>query len=390
MAAHVANWTPTRGERSARSAAEPILTAKISVPEVPHWAVRRPRITKLIAEGTRRHPLTVVTGPPGAGKTTALALWAAAEPRAVAWVCLDHADNQPKLFWSYVVAALRRADVVIPRALRAVAYRGVDDSEFLRRLTAVLAAQDARVTLVLDDLHVLTEPRVLKGLEFVVCHAGSSLRLAVASRMDPLLPLHQYRLAGQLTDIRACDLAFSAAEAALLLAQHGSTPTADMAESLTKRTEGWAAALRLAAISLSSHPDPALFVEEIVAGDCVLIDYLANEVLDVQPPEVREILLSTSILEHFNDDAAIQLTGDDHAARILTTLVRTNAFVQPTGSGWYRYHGLFAEMLRLKLRHDHPGRLAVLHQRAARWYQQNGMFTDAVRHAAQAGDWWQR
>jgi LuxR family transcriptional regulator, maltose regulon positive regulatory protein len=126
MAAHVANWTLTRGERSARSAAEPILTAKISVPEVPHWAVRRPRITKLIAEGTRRHSLTVVTGPPGAGKTMALALWAAAEPRTVAWVCLDHFDNQPNLFWSYVVAALRRADVAIPKALRVVAHRGLE------------------------------------------------------------------------------------------------------------------------------------------------------------------------------------------------------------------------------------------------------------------------
>jgi LuxR family maltose regulon positive regulatory protein len=390
MAAHVANWTLTRGGRSARYAVNPLLTANITVPEVPYWAVRRPRITKLIAEGTRRHPLTVVTGPPGAGKTTALALWAAAEPRTVAWVCLDHVDNQPNLFWSYVVAALRQADVDIPKALRAAAYRGVDDSEFPRRLTAALAAQDAPVTLVLDDLHVLTEPGVLKGLESVMRHAGSSLRLVAASRMDPLLPLHQYRLAGQLTDIRACNLAFSVAEAALLLAQHGSTLTADMAESLTKRTEGWAAALRLAAISLSSHPDPALFVEEIVAGDSTLIDYLVDEVLTVQPPEVREILLSTSILEHFNDDAAIQLTGDDHAARILTNLVRTNAFVQLTGSGWYRYHGLFAEMLRLKLRRDHPGRLAVLHQRAARWYQQNGMLTDAGRHAAQARDWQQR
>jgi LuxR family maltose regulon positive regulatory protein len=390
MAAHVANWTLTRGRRSARFAANPILTANTTAPEVPHWAVRRPRITKLIAEGTRRHPLTVVTGPPGAGKTTALALWAAAEPRAVAWVCLDHVDNQPGLFWSSVVAALRRADVAIPRALRDAAYREEGDSEFLRRLTAALAAQDAPVTLVLDDLHVMTEPGVLKGLEFVVRHAGSSLRLVVAARMDPLLPLHRYRLAGQLTDIRARDLALSVAEAALLLAQHGSTPTAGTAESLTRRTGGWAAALRLAAMSLSSHPDPAQFVKEMVAGDSALIDYLVNEVLNLQPAEVREILLSTSILEHFNDDAAIQLTGDDHAARILTTLVRTNAFVQPTGSGWYRYHELFAEMLRLKLRHDHPGRLTVLHQRAARWYQQNGMLTDAGRHAAQAGDWRQR
>src|SRR5262249_43585402 len=156
---------------------------------------------------------------------------------------------------------------------------------------------DAPVTLLLDDLHVMTDPGVLKGLEFVVRHAGPSLRLVVASRMDPLLPLHRYRLAGQLTDIRARDLAFSVAEAAVLLAQHGSTATAGTAEGLTQRTGGWAAALRLAAMSLSSHPDPAQFVKEMVAGDSALIDHLVNEVLNLQPPEVREILLSTSILE---------------------------------------------------------------------------------------------
>ena len=205
--------------------------------------------------------------------------------------------------------------------------------------------------------------------------------------MDPLLPLHRYRLAGQLTEIRASDLAFTIAEAGLLLAQHGSMLTADSLESLTRRTEGWAAGLRMAAISLGTHPDPGQFVKELIAEDSALIGYLVDEVLNVQPPEVREVLLSTSILELVSADAAVDLTGDERAAGILMALVRTNAFVQPIGSGWYRYHTLFAEMLRLKLRHEYPDRVAALHQRAARWYERNGLLTDAVRHAAQAGDW---
>jgi len=387
MAAHVASQASARGRRSAASGGDPILAAKITTPVVPHWAVGRPRVTTLIAEGTRRCPLTVVTGPPGAGKTMALALWAVAGPGTVAWVCLDQFDNQPRVFWSYVVAALRRANVALPKALHVVPRGRPDDNGFLQQLTAALAAQNPPVTLVLDDLHVLTEPGVLTGLDFVLRHAGSGLRLMVAARMDPLLPLHRYRLAGQLTEIRASDLAFSCAEADLLLAQHGSRLTADLTESLTQRTEGWAAGLRLAAISLGSHPDPGQFVKELIAEDSALIGYLVEEVLNVQPPEVREVLLSTSILEHLSADAAVELTGDDRAAGILMTLVHTNAFVQPIGSGWYRYQRLFAEMLRLKLRREHPGRMADLHRRAARWYERNGMLTDAVRHAAQAGDW---
>ena len=143
----------------------------------------------------------------------------------------------------------------------------------------------------------------------------------------------------------------------------------------------------MAAISLGTHPDPGQFVKELIAEDSTLICYLVDEVLNVQPPEVREVLLSTSILEHVSPDAAVDLTGDEQAAGILMALVRTNAFVQPIGSGWYRYHSLFAEMLRLKLRHAYPDRVAVLHQRAARWYERNGLLTAAVRHASRAGDW---
>ncbi len=387
MADQAPNQASTRSRRPAASASDPVLTSKITAPNVPDWAVPRPRITRLIAEGTRWCPLTVVTGPPGAGKTMALALWAAAESGAVAWVGLDEFDNRPGVFWSYVVAALRQSGVAIPKALRALPHERQGEDGFLLRLTAALAAQDPPVTLVLDDLHLLTDPGALKGLEFVLRNAGSGLRLLVASRMDPLLPLHRYRLAGELTEIRASDLAFSVDEAGLLLDQHGGLLTADALESLNRRTEGWAAGLRLAAISLGTHPDPDLFVKELIAEDSAMTCYLVDEVLNVQPPEVREVLLSTSILEHVSAAAAVELTGDEQAAGILAALVRTNALVQPIGSGWYRYHTLFAEMLRLRLRYDHPDRVAALHQRAARWYERNGMLTDAVRHAAAAGDW---
>jgi LuxR family transcriptional regulator, maltose regulon positive regulatory protein len=388
MAANVANHASTRTRRSVASAGDPILTSKITAPDVPEWAVQRPRITEMIAQGARWCPLTIVTGPPGAGKTMALALWAAAEPGPVAWVCLDEFDNRPGMFWSYVLAALRRCGVALPKALRATPQgRTGDDDGFLLRLTAALAAQDPPVTLVLDDLHLLTDPGVLKGLDFVLRNVGPGMRVLVASRMDPLLPLHRYRLAGQLTEIRASDLAFSIAEAGLLLAQHDSTLSAEALEGLTQRTEGWAAGLRLAAISLGTHPDPGQFVKGLIADDSALICYLVDEVLNVQPPEVREVLLSTSIMEHVSADAAVELTSDERAAGILTTLVRTNGFVQPIGSGWYRYHPLFAEMLKLKLRHDHPDRIADLHRRAARWYERNGLLTDAVRQAARAGDW---
>ena len=385
MAAVVVEEVPVRARGSAVFTGVPILASKITAPSVPDWVVSRLRVTTLITEGTRWRPLTVLTAPAGAGKTMALALWAAADPGTVAWVGLDEFDNRPGTFWANVVAALRRSGVALPTALPVAGGRDADHV-FLLWLAAALAAQDPPVTLVLDDLHLLTNPTVLEGLDYLLRNVGPGLRLVVSARMDPL-PLHRYRLAGELTEIRARDLAFTVAETGLLLARHGITLTADSLVRLTRRTEGWAAGLRMAAVSMGTHPDPDQFVNELITEDSTLTGYLVEEVLNTQPPEVRDVLLSTSILEHLSTQAASELAGNERAGRILSALARANAFVQPIGSGWYRYHTLFAEVLRLTLKREHPDRMAPLHRRAAQWYERNGQLTDAVRHAAQAGDW---
>ena len=386
MAVDVAGRMAAPARRPTVSADIPILAARITVPGVPDWAVPRPRITKLIAEGARRCPLTIVTGPPGAGKTTALALWAAAQPGTVSWISLDDFNNRPGAFWSYAVAALGRSGVAIPKGLSAGS-RPQEGHTFLVRLTSALAAQNPPVTLVVDDLHVLTKPRVLTELDFVLRNAQPGLRLVVSARADPLLPLHRYRLAGELAEIGTRDLTFSTAEARLLLARHSSALSADSLERLIRRTEGWAAGLRLAAISMGGHPDPDQVVKELITDDSALTGYLVEEVLKGASPEVREVLLSTSILEQVNAEVASELTGNEQAGAILLAVARANAFVQPTGCGWYRYHSLLAEVLRLKLRRECPDRVVAVHRRAARWYERNGMVTAAVQHATRAGDW---
>src|SRR5262245_17459980 len=387
MAVQAAKRIVTSSRRPADSRGDPILASKITVPNVPGWALQRPRVTALITRGLRRCPLTIITGPPGAGKTMALALWAATESGPVAWVTPDKYDNRPGVFWSYVVAALRRSGVAVPKALSATVRGRTAEHLFLLRLASALAAQDPPVTLVVDDFHVITEPRMCSGLDFLLRNVGAGLRLAVASQADPPLPLHRYRLAGELTEIRAGDVAFTVTEAGQLLARHGCPLSPGSLDCLMRHAEGWAAGLRLAAISLAArrHPDP--FVGHLVTEDSAVTGYLVHEVLDAQPREAREVLLGASILETVNAEAAAELTGNGQAGQILTALAHANAFVQPIGGGWYRFHTMFAEVLRRKLRLEFPDRVPALHQRAAEWCERNGRLDDAVRHAARAGDW---
>ncbi len=386
MPATTARAKARQGRRATR-ADDSVLISKITVPALPKWYVPRERITALAANGARG-PLTVVSGPPGAGKTMALASWAAAGSRSgpVAWVTLDRFDNRPEVFWSHVIEALRRAGVALPAELPAAATR--QPSLFLHHFASAMAAQDpVVVTLVLDDFHLLTRSRSLDGLDYVLRNAGGSLHLMIASRMDPLLPLHRYRLAGELTEIRAGDLAFSVTEAGLLMAQHGITLSADSLETLTRRGEGWAAGLRLAAISMDGHPDPGQFVKELEAEDGAIAGYLIDEVLNRQPTGVRDLLLRTSILDRVNVELAGELAGEGETGEIIPALAQANAFVQPIGHGWYRYHTLFADVLRLKLRHESPHMVAQLRRRAARWLWRNGTLLEAIGQAAAAGDW---
>jgi LuxR family transcriptional regulator, maltose regulon positive regulatory protein len=365
-----------------------VLAAKLTAPSLPGWLVARPRLDERIAEGAGG-PLTVITGPPGAGKTMALASWAASTsmPGRVAWVTLDEYDNKPGSFWSYVVTALRQAGAAVPGTLPALPREGPSGRAFLRLLASALAALETPLVLVLDDLHLLTAPEPLEELAYVLKYARPGLRLVAAARMDPPLPLHRHRLAGELTEIRAADLAFTIPEAAVLMAQHGLTLPAGAVNLITERVEGWAAGLRLAALSLEGHPDPGLFIKNLAAEDNALTSYLVDEVLDAQPSAGREFMLQTSILDRVSADLAWELTGDEQAGSILAGLARSGAFIQPLGHGWYRYHSMLAEVLRLKLRRESPDRTPGLHRQAASWYQRNGMLEKAIAHAAQIGDW---
>jgi LuxR family transcriptional regulator, maltose regulon positive regulatory protein len=388
MATSAAMAATVGSGRQAAGVGDPLLTSKVTVPSIPDWLIERPRIDRLITAGARG-AITTVTGPPGAGKTMALAMWAASSQAEgmIAWVTIDDHDNQPKVFWSYVLEALRRSGVPVPRALTATARRYAVDHEFLLRFASLMAAQDPPVVLVLDDAHLLTGAKVLDGLAYVLKHAAPGLRLVVASRMDPLLPLHRYRLTGELTEVRANDLAFTVPESCRLVAQHGIGLSAESLESLTRRAEGWAAVLRLAAISMGGHADPDQFVKELVAEDSAVAGYLVEEVLNAQPPPVRTFLLRTSILDRISEELADEVAGEGSDAAVLPDLAHVNALVQRDEGGWYRYHSLFAAVLRLKLRREDPGRLQDLHLRAAGWLRRNGYLAEAVRHAASAGDW---
>jgi LuxR family transcriptional regulator, maltose regulon positive regulatory protein len=258
--------------------------------------------------------------------------------------------------------------------------------DFLARLALTVAARDSPVVLVLDDVHLLTTPTQFDDLAYVLEHASGGLRLVIASRTAPMMPLHRFRLSGRLTEIRARHLAFTTREAGQLMARYGISLSPSALQTLASRTEGWAAGLRLAALSMRGHPDPDQFAQEIGAEDSAILDYLVDEVVDTQPETARDLLLQTSILERVNDELAAELTGDAQAACVLPALVEASAFIEPLGHGWYRYHSLFADVLRTMLKREGRHDLTELRTRAAWWLRRNGHLGEAVSQASAAGD----
>ncbi|GIF21917.1 transcriptional regulator [Paractinoplanes tereljensis] len=355
------------------------------MPEPPSFLVARPRLTERLARGVRE-PVTLVVGPAGAGKTQLVSAWAAqgSPGYPIAWITLE-AEDSP---WAYILEALRRAGVPIASSLSAPPGVSAERS-FLVRLATALADQPTPVVLVLDGVSNLAGHEWATDLEFVLRHTGRMLRLVLIGRWDPPLPLHRYRLAGRLEEIRSEDLAFTADEAAEFLALHRLPLSRDATASLLQHTEGWAAGLRLFAMALADSGDAESLVATITGNEATIAEYFVDEVLRIQPAHVRTFLLETSILDVFTPELAGAVTGRTDARWLLTALCRQNAFVQPAGDGLtaYRCHRLFAELLQAQLSREEPERIPELHRRASTWFASAGQVTEAVAHAVAAGDW---
>ncbi|HEY7432992.1 MAG TPA: LuxR C-terminal-related transcriptional regulator [Streptosporangiaceae bacterium] len=369
-----------------------LLATKLHVPRLQPGFVPRPRLVGALDDGLARQ-LILVCGPAGFGKTALLADWAGRGQRPVAWVSLDAGDNDPARLWRYVVAALDRARPGI--AEQAGPLLGPPSpSSFEGLITALineLAAEPgvAEVLLVLDDYHLIDARPVHRSLEFLLEHLPPGLRLVLASRSDPPLPLARLRASGQLAELRAVDLRFSTQESAALLGEAigGDLPAAAVA-ALASRTEGWAAGLQLAALSLRGRADPASFVAAFSGSHRYILDYLAEEVLERQSEEVRTFLLETSVLERLSGELCDAVTGRAGGQAMLERVERANLFLLPLDEtrDWWRYHHLFAELLRARLQQERPGRAVALHRNAAAWHEEHGLADDAVRHALGAGD----
>jgi LuxR family maltose regulon positive regulatory protein len=368
---------------------DPLLETKFEVPDRPRFMVARPRLLGMVASRTDT-PITLIVGPAGSGKTQLAASWAAG-PRAneaVAWVTLED-DDHTSTFWAYVVEALRRAGVEISPSLTPPSPSVPGDRSFLGRLATELGRRQTPVLLMLDGVSGLSGDQWATDLEYVLRHASPVLRLALIGRWDPPLPLHRYRLAGRLTEVRSAELAFTNDEADELLRLHGVELSPAGLSSLLEHTEGWAAGLRLFALALQDRRDADRLVDTITGNEATISEYFVDEVLRVQPPHVRAFLLEVSILDTFTPELAEAVTGRGDARRLLMDLERHNAFVQPAGeySTAYRFHRLFAELLRAQLLCEAPERAAQLHRHAAAWFAAQGQTVEAVTHAARTKDW---
>lgn len=335
--------------------------------------------------------VTLVSAPPGSGKTVLLRSWIAQAGLGdrAAWVTVERDEQDAQRFWLAVVRELRAA--LGPEAFveQLAPTPQFDGDALVARLLSELCMLEEPVVLVVDDLHELRSPEALAQLEVLLARRPRLLRVVLATRHDPQLGLHRLRLAGELAEVRAADLRFTPEETRELLADSGVALTDEGVGLLHTRTEGWAAGLRLAALALARHPAPERFVAEFSGSERTVAEYLLAEVLERQPADVRRLLLRTSVLERVNGVLADLLVGDSGSERILQSLEETNAFVTALDAGrtWFRYHGLFADLLRLELRRTEPDTVPAMHRLAADWYAEHGEVVEAVRHAQAARDW---
>ena len=353
--------------------ASALLQTKVFVPRPRRGFVPRPRLSERLSRGAEESGLILVSAPAGFGKTTLLAEWLAAAPAAQwsrAWLSLDATDNDPARFWTYVITALRTAVPGLGAAALSLLESPQSSLEaVIATLLNELSELPADVVLVLDDYHLVDGPAVQEGMAFLLEHLPPQLHLVIGTRADPALPLARLRASGRLTEIRAADLRFTPHEAAAYLNEvMGLALTAPDVAALERRTEGWIAALQLAAISIQGRDDATGFIDGFAGDDRYIVDYLIEEVLRRQPPNVRSFLLQTAFLDRLTGPLCDAVTGQEGGKAMLDALDRGNLFLVALDDQrqWYRYHRLFADVLQTHLADEQPDAIPALHRRRSR------------------------
>jgi len=380
------------GRPRARAGLDVPIESKLHAPGPRKEWVERPALIEYPGASTAR--LVLVDAPAGFGKTTLVAQWRSAtgEKRSFAWVSLDPGDDDPGRLWWYILCALQRAcpeigGDEIARELRTA----VPDitGTVLPRLANELGALSAPVVLVLDDYHVIKERSCHDQIQFLLLHLPPTAQIVLITRADPPLPLARLRAAGEMVEIRARELRFGGREAAALVHDVSGVALSDAdLVDLVERTEGWPAGLYLAALSLRGHPSPGAFVHEFTGDNRFVVDFLADEVLGRQPEEIQQFLARTSILSQLSAPLCDAVTGSANAAGIIEVLERENLFLVPLDDNrqWYRYHHLFAQLLRSQLARTERELMPALHARASAWHRRCGSAEEAITHALAADD----
>ena len=372
----------------------PILKTKLYMPPVPSEMVRRPRLVERLKEGLGRK-LTLISAPAGFGKTTLLSECFSPGETPVGWISLDADDNDPSRFWSYLISALQK----LYPGLGEAAMEMIDSpqlptydtllTELINEMPDFGDSPSEPVVIVLDDYNAVGEKSIHKGVAFLVERMPAQLHLVISTRVDPPLPLARLRASGQLCEIRTGDLRFTPEEAAVLLndLMGLGLSEADIAV-LDARTEGWVTSLQMAALSMRGRDDISRFVASFGGSHRFVLDYLSDEVLSRQSADVQSFLLETSILDRLTGPLCDAVTGRKDSRNVLRRLEESNLFLVPCDDErtWYRYHHLFADILQQRLHQSERDKVRLLHGRASKWCQRNGLTDEAISHALGAGD----
>jgi len=366
-----------------------LLLTKLYIPPLSSRVVERPRLLGRLNEGLATgSKLTLISAPVGYGKSTLVSSWLATTDCPIAWLSLDPEDNDPRRFWTYVAAALQTVHPELGQTTRALLQSAQMPSieGLLSGLINQIIVHPNKFILVLDDFHLLEETSIHQGFNFFLDHLPPQLHLVIITREDPPLPLPQLRAKGQMVELRVSDLRFSTEESAEFLNRKMKLNLQlEQIAALGQRTEGWAAGLQMAALSLFELADTASFIEAFAGDNRFVADYLISEVLDHQTDQIREFLLRTAIVDRFTPQLCDVLVGDNssQSGKIIEQIETYGLFIIPLDQirKWYRYHQLFADLLRYRLKQEDPSKFVELNRTASRWYQAKGLIEEAIKYA---------